>query len=327
MTAPLISIIIPVYNVRKYLAGCLDSALAQNYDNYEIILIDDGSTDDSGKICDQYARRNKKITTVSHQKNHGLSHARNEGIKRAKGEYIMFLDSDDEITPDCLTYLHNLIKRHRTKMAITPINEVYRNHIKNQGATYKEIVLKTSDCLERMLNEEGFTVIACAKLYHATLFNGISFPEGFLHEDVATTYKLIMKCKKIAYGNQPKYNYFIHKDSITSQKFNPDKIPLIGLTDVMCDDIDFVYPELKNTTNLRRMHGRFSILRQTVNANNLTDSQKEFEKGIIAYLKSHRHYVFKNPKSTFRDRFAMRALMLGKPIFKLSWKLYELFTK
>ena len=326
MTAPKISIIIPVYNVKKYLVACLGSVLAQNYEDFEVIIIDDGSTDGSSEICDRYAKRHKNIS-VKHQKNHGLSHARNEGIKRATGEYIMFLDSDDEITPDCLTYLYNLNRRYRTKLSISPINEVYHSHIKNQGAGYKEKVLDTKECLARMLNEEGFTLVAYAKLYHKDLLKDVRFPEGLIHEDVATTYKLIMKCKKIAYGNQPKYNYYIHKDSITNQKFSQEKMPLIGITDAMCDDIDFVFPDLKDITDLRRVHSRFSILRQMTQAKNLTPAQQEAKKSIIHYLKTHRHVVLANSQSTFRDRLAMQALLIGEPFFKFAWKCYEFFAK
>jgi len=320
MTKPLISVIIPVYNVKRYLKRCLDSVIQQTYQNLEIILIDDGSTDGSGKICQEYRQQDPRIVLI-HQTNSGLSAARNRGLDICKGEYLTFIDSDDFVKPDLVEYLYGLTKKHRTKLAICAHYEQYQKNLKNLGASYAESCLSTVDCLEYMLLEKGFTMSACAKLYATKLFKDIRFPVGKLYEDVGTTYKLIMQCPKIAYGPQPKYHYVQRKKSITKSDFTIQNLDLIALTDQMCNDINQAYPELKDVTNERRMHARFSILRQTIHRPLSANLQLE-EDLIVRYLKKHRDYIFKNPKATLRDKLALSALLVGKNCFKLAWAAY-----
>ncbi len=327
MKKPLISVIVPVYNVEKFLVACIKSLISQDYKNYEIILVDDGSTDQSARMCDDYVKKYQNISVV-HQKNHGLAHARNTGIKQAQGDFLTFVDSDDDVESDYLSYLYQMIEKHKVKMSIASFLEISPKHQKNWGAHYnKPKVLTQEQCLERMLNEKGFNMTAWGKLYHKDLFQKVKFPEGAIHEDVATTYKCVLQCDKVAYGPKPKYNYYLHQSSITNQKFSSQKLVLIDFTDAMCDEIDKKFPSLRYTTQLRRMHGRFSILRQMVSAPQLTNTQKELESQIIRYLKLYNHYILENPKAKPRDFFAMRTLMMGVPMFKVAWKLYELVNK
>lgn len=322
----LISIIVPVYNVEEYLGACIKSILAQTYENLEILLIDDGSTDFSGKLCDEYARHDKRIKVI-HQKNGGLSNARNTGIKNASGEYFVFVDSDDTIKKDHVKELYNAAKGQGAKMSICAIEEIYPSGKRiNYGAGFKTKLLDQRTCLKRLLKDESFNVSAYAKLYHKDLWKNVRFPEGKLHEDLGTTYRLILKCNKIAYIPSPTYCYIKRENSIANKKVYDDrKLDIIELTDKMCDAIDKKYKgDLDELTKVRRMHARFSVLRQMLTSeSDLTKAQQKTQQEIADYLRTHKDDIAKNPEASRRDRIAMKTFLTNEKLFKLSWKIYE----
>ncbi len=324
MNSDLISVIVPIYNVEKYLNRCIDSILNQTFTNLEIILINDGSTDDSGKICNEYLKKDKRIK-VYHKSNGGLSSARNEGINRAKGKYVTFIDSDDNIESDYVMQLYNLIKKYDVDLSITPYNVIYDKKKINIGDKYPECVMTTSECLDRLLCGAGFDVSACAKLYLRKLFKNISFPEGKLYEDNGTTYKLVMKCKKIAYNNKAGYNYYIREDSITTQEFNERKLDLLEMVDNMCNSIIAEYPDLFDAVLKKRIEANLSIYRQIVFVK--SDDLKKIKKEIKEYLLSKRNLLFRKSKLSFRDKVGLLSLQFGDCFFKTSWKCYSFIKK
>lgn len=325
---PLISVIIPVYNVETYLIRCLDSVKSQTYSNLEIILVDDGSTDQSGELCDAEARQDSRIQVI-HQPNQGLSAARNAALDIAKGEYITFVDSDDTISTTMIADLYRLCIGNQVKMSICSFFEVYPDgskkvdFSKNWSSTGLEQVLDTVNCLQSMLLEQGFTVSAWGKLYQCELFATVRYPVGALYEDVGTTYQLVLKCPRVAFTASPRYNYYQNKNSITKQSFSSSKLSLVELTDKMCDTLDEIYPQLQNVTKERRMRARFSILRQVIFIKNPDKSIKDIEKTQIDYLKAHKDYIFKNPCASKQDKIALRALLISKQLFKLGWKIHS----
>lgn len=331
----MISVIVPVWNTKSTLERCVASILEQTYSDFEIILVDDGSPDGAGKICDQLAKQHQKIR-VLHQKNAGLSAARNAALKIARGEYITFVDSDDIIGANMLEVLMSLRNEPVRICSFMEIAPNGKHHpiagaIPFKGPQSEQENRKTltvESCLRDMLLERGFTMSACGKLYHRDLFKTVQFPVGKLYEDVGTTYRLIMQCPHyVACHLLPLYGYHQNHGSIIHQGFNFHKLDLIELTDQMCDDIDQKFPKLQDVTNLRRMHARFSILRQMVLAKPKSDDLAKFqqtEQDITAYLLTHKSWVIKNPYSGKRDHLAMRSLLLGRPVFKLAWKLYLL---
>lgn len=322
----LISVIVPVYNVEEYLGACMKSILGQSYENLEVILVDDGSTDFSGNLCDEYARHDKRIKVI-HQKNGGLSNARNTGIKAASGEYLVFVDSDDTIKKEHIKELYNAAKGQGAKMSICAIDEIYPNgkHI-NYGAGFKSKLLDQRTCLKRLLKDESFNVSAYAKLYHKDLWRSVRFPEGKLHEDLGTTYRLILKCSKIAYIPSPTYCYIKRKGSIANTKVYDDKkLDIIELTDKMCDAIDKKYKgDLDELTKVRRMHSRFSVLRQMLTSEEpLTKAQEKTKTELANYVRDHKDDVAKNPEASRRDKIALKTFLSNEKLFKLGWKFYE----
>ena len=360
---PLITVIIPVYNTARTLPRCLDSVRANTYKNLEIILVDDGSTDKSGELCDQLAKNDSRIK-VLHQKNAGLSAARNHSLRLMQGQYVTFVDSDDAISPNLIEYLYSALTKTHTKMSISSFSRVFPDgrresflprHLQSStldSTTPSPLVFDTATCLIAMLCENGFTMSAWAKLYDRSLFKRLQFPEGKLYEDVGTTYRLVLQCPNIAFVPLELYDYYQTPDSIIHRPFTFAKLDLIQLTDQMCNDITsaFATPSyqaqspsshssgqpsplphpLFNALRCRRMHARFSILRQMVLFNDFdrlspaeTAQFHKTQSQIITYLKSHQADVLKNPVATTRDRLAMRALNLGLPVFKLAWKIYN----
>ena len=323
MEMPLISIIVPVYNVLPYLEKCFDSLMHQNYPKLEFIIVDDGSTDGSGVFCDEKAKLDSRFIVI-HQENRGLSGARNRGLQEAKGEYITFLDSDDALALDAVHYLYSLVQKYNSKMSICAILETTLKGTKvDYGAKYGEKNMSTEEAMGRMMREEGFNVSAYAKLYRRDLWEGVTFPEGTVHEDLGTTYKLIRKCPNIAYGGEPKYYYQKRKGSISSSSFNESKFDIIRLTDEMCDSVQKDFPYLINTVNVRRIHARFSVLWMIESAKVTSPEIVAKKKEVVEYIRKNHKFATKNPVATKRDKIATYLVMIHPVLFKLAWGAYS----
>ena len=327
MNEPLISVIIPVYNTKKYLQKCFRSIKNQSYKNLEIIIVNDGSSDNSSTLCEKFKNQDKRVKVIN-QKNQGLSAARNAGLKICKGDFITFVDSDDAVEDDFIEYLFRLAQKENSDIAICAHKEIKNEKIVcDFGKGFSEKTYNQEECLKNMLNEQGFMVSAWGKLYRKELFKNIYFPVGKLHEDLGTTYKLILKANKIIYGPKSKYLYYQHPNSIISSGLNEKKLDIITQTDEMCKEILKKYPNLVDVAIARQVHARFSVLRLMVNEKKLSqDMQKEKQK-IKTFLKNHQKYILHKKSVPKRTKIAMRSFMLGEPFFKLSWNIYSKFFK
>lgn len=315
---PLISIILPVYNIEQYIDKCMESLLKQTYKNCELLLIDDGSTDNSGIKCDEYASIYPNVY-VFHKQNGGLSDARNYGIKRAAGNYITCVDPDDYVDKDYLEYLYYLIHKYNVDMSICQHRVHYDNgSIKEFGSTGEEL-LSAKVCVERMLYHDVIDTSAWAKLYKKDLFEKIEYPYGKLFEDIATTYKLMIKSSQIAVGYESKYNYIFHNNSIVNSCFKPAKLDLLEMTDNMGDEIGKIFPELSNAILRRRVYSRISTLNQMLNTSEYDKKKEE----IIAFIKKNSWQILKNKKAPLRDKIALIFLLLNFELYKNIWIKYQ----
>ena len=246
-----ISIIVPVYNVEKYLNKCIQSLVNQTYKNIEILLIDDGSTDLSGSMCDNYAQQYANVMTF-HKENGGLSSARNFGLEHASGEYVSFVDSDDYVDPLYIEYMikpiTNAIYDNIDIVISSIINDNSNNTnlssasviINNRSAVY--VHMTAQDALEAMCFERQFGVSACAKIIRTTIAKQNLFPVGKIYEDLATTYKMLGAAQNIIFINVPMY-YYVNRDySIRHSEWAPSAYDVMNAAHELLDYIDHNYP-------------------------------------------------------------------------------------
>ena len=218
----LISVIIPVYNVEDYLHYAIESLGKQTYKNFEIILVNDGSTDDSGKLCDEYSEKYSNVR-VFHKENGGLSDARNFGVQKAKGEFITFLDPDDYLEAYSLELLASIQEKHNceivsTRVKATELYNVYSNHSLTEEDIKNVIVMDRDVFLEEAFYDKVATVSACGKLYRKSILE-IPFPKGRIYEDLYIISEHVEKTNKIVHTPIQIYNYYKRQGSIVNSKF------------------------------------------------------------------------------------------------------------
>lgn len=212
----LISVIIPVYNVERYLHQCVDSVLAQTYTNLEIILVDDGSPDTSPAICDEYAQKDKRIKVI-HKDNGGLSSARNAGLDAATGDFIYFLDSDDILHPDCIKILFEIGCKEKADIVSSSFESFLNDQTPNicHIAAIEYQTMNASQTLEILCRDNAPGLMSsCMKIYKKDCFRAIRFPLNTLYEDAHTNFKIYYVCKKICYTNTSLYYYRLRPNSI-----------------------------------------------------------------------------------------------------------------
>ena len=239
----LISVIIPVYKVEKYLCRCVDSVLEQTYTNMEIILVDDGSPDNCPVMCDEYARQDSRVK-VFHQENAGLSGARNAGIDMAQGQWLAFVDSDDYLAADFLERLYQACVDTGSSLSVCRWEYVRGETIPEHGTGETRVYTGREMLANLYVPDGAYFVVAWNKLYRKELFEDIRYPLGRIHEDEATTYRIYDKVKKAAYVDRSLYGYFVTPVSIT-RGFNPKRMDWVT---AVAERLDFF--EQKGYTEL-----------------------------------------------------------------------------
>ncbi len=214
---PLISVIVPAYQVEQYLERCVNSILNQSYHNLEIILVDDGSTDQGGAICDRYGAQNTMVKVI-HQNNQGLSAARNTGIEASTGEWICFVDSDDYIEGNMLESMYRALTEDLSDMAICGF-ERCRDEDHVEVESFERQCICPYEALERGMADSLFS-IACNKLIRRRCLGEIRFPKGKIHEDEFTTYKIVDRCEKISLVDGEFYHHMLRSESITQSPYS-----------------------------------------------------------------------------------------------------------
>lgn len=311
----LVTVIIPVYKVEEYLKRCLDSVICQTYQNLEIILVDDGSPDRCGAICNEYAEKDARVHVI-HKENGGLSSARNAGLAVANGKYITFVDSDDCVALDMVAYLYQLLKDYDADISAC-LYFIARGARRWKSYDLRATeVIGSKECVSRFLYDDGISTSAWAKLYKKEIFRDIRFPERRLFEDVGTIYLTFLAAQKIVVGTGVKYDYMLRENSIVSRKFDARKLDMIDMTEQMTRDILDVYPDLEKGALRRRVYARFSTLNQMLSAGSEWDAKRQ---EIIAYIKSNACAILIDRKVPARDKIAILLLFMGYGIYKFIW--------
>lgn len=238
----LISIVIPVYKVEKYLKRCIESVLSQTYKYYELILVDDGSPDDSPKICDEYASSYENITVI-HKENMGVSAARNSGIEVAKGKYITFIDSDDFVDEIFLEVLKTTLEINNVSISMCSYIRVTDSFKPVKSNTKEFRMINDLEAMDMLLDDQS----KCApwgKLYDINLFDDLRFPVGKIMEDMFVMPTLFEKAKHLGISSQELYFYNQEGESITRSNFNYNKLDMVEAASFWKKHTGVYYPEL-----------------------------------------------------------------------------------
>ena len=253
----LISIVVPVYNVETYIDNCVSSIMSQTYRNIEIILVDDGSTDKSGEMCENFKLKDGRIRVV-HKKNGGLSDARNKGIDIATGAYIMFVDSDDYMPTYAVEYLYELLMEYQADASIGKLEMTKDLNSKGNIKSGTNRLFNNKEAIGQLLYANLFSTSAPAKLYKMRLFKEIRFPVGKLHEDLYTIYKVFDKAQKIVYGSNIVYFYYHRTGSITVSKFSVKRLDAIDALNQLKADINISEYNIQNAFSSQILENIYS---------------------------------------------------------------------
>ena len=318
-----ISVIVPVYNVEEYLPRCVDSILAQTYENLEVILVDDGTKDASDRICDDYAARDPRVRVI-HKENGGLSSARNAGIDIATGEYLAFVDSDDWIEPEMYGHMLGLMEKYGSRLVCAGRYDVEgETGAKTAGlCPPKEEEVSGEELVKRIFLWDSMDSAAWDKLYHRSLFEGIRYPMGKIIEDVPTTYRLALRAGKAVLCDRPFYNYFHREGSITTQKKISEKnFHFSQHTAAIYPHIRENYPALEPYARFLRVRSLYYILLNLEQAE--PEVRRQFAKelaGLRKDLRQHLGFILKSPWFGKQEKVTDVLLVLGiyrqlRPIF------------
>lgn len=270
-----ISVVVPIYNVEKYIERCLDSILAQTYSDFELILVDDGSPDKSGDIAEEYAKKDTRVKAL-HKPNGGLSSARNYGIVRASGEYICFVDSDDWVEPTYLEELSGLLEKNEADIAIC-------GFLKNSGEDIIEtkvdeniVVQSGIDAIGNIYGSQYVKyVVAWNKMYRRILFDNVLYTEGIINEDEAICAQLYYQAKKVVCTDKVLYNYRVsNSDSIMSARYTLKRLDILKALEIRMDfyqekklsdyyekdSFKYMYKILLNIIEIKKMDGRDNLV-------------------------------------------------------------------
>ena len=266
MSNELVSVILPIYNVELYLKECIDSVIMQSYKNLEIILVDDGSPDSCGSICDEYIKADSRIKVI-HKENGGLSDARNAGLAIASGEIISFVDSDDYLSPVFLEVMHKaMVEGNCDIVAIKGGTDFWDGEelvrpLTEKTSDAKIEYLEAKKVLEKMFYQQIATG-AQFKLYKKHILNGVKFPIGYVYEDVATTYKAFLNSQKAAVVYADLYAYRKRRDSIIRQKFSEKKLVCLKIFEQLINDEGVIKIGLQRAAKSRVYAMTYSVFLQ-----------------------------------------------------------------
>ena len=314
----LVTVIVPIYNVENYLKKCVNSIINQTYENIEIILIDDGSTDGSGTICDEYLAKDNRIKVI-HKKNEGLSKARNVGIEISNGDFITFIDSDDYFDTKFIENMLKIAVESKADLIISGLKDVFEKQ-KNIYADESDYytILSKEETYRKVLLQEEIDVSANAKLYQKEIFKNIRYPVGELYEDIKIIDKIIENANKIVYTKYKGYFYLQRNGSIMHSKINKEKFVLLKTIERLLEFIEEKYPNVKNAAIKRYVYCNYHILGRAIFNKDLEKECKKIRKNILKYRKE----IFEYNIFSLKEKIATVTLILGIWNYKVFWKIY-----
>ena len=317
---PLISVVVPIYKVEKYLVKCVDSIRNQTLKDIEIILVDDGSPDRCGQMCDELAEEDDRITVV-HKENGGLSDARNAGIDAAKAKLVAFIDSDDYIDPDMMEFLYNNLVKAGADLSVCGLCHHFGEVIQiSEDKLNGYRVADTKEAIRLELTEVPVTAVN--KLYKKSLFEHVRFPKGKLYEDAHTMTPVILETSRVVYDIQPKYHYIHREDSITTKNFRMQSLSLIEANENNMKLIVARYPELREPAEFRYFWSFFWILEYILRSSSLDEEAIRKKKEICKLLKKNTWKIVTNSYFTKTRKISALILFFSSTLYEKTAKMY-----
>ena len=312
---PKISVIVPVYKVERYLEECIDSIIAQTYKNLEIILVNDGSPDNCGKLCDDYADKDKRIV-VMHKKNGGLSDARNVGIDNATGEYLHFIDGDDWIEADMLEVLYENIIKYDSDISCCSFCLVYINSIESYNSESEIFIFNSEQAIENCFVKNIPWISSCCKLYKKYIFDNIRFPLNKRSEDIFIITDVMSAANKIVYDSVSKYYYRQRKNSISRyETYNPNIMDFIEAYEYNLKIIEIKYPNLINCTKNKILSANLWVL-YVIILNKNYKKIPDFKKTLLVLRKNYKNFMCNN-FFTLNEKIKVVAIKTNINLYKL----------
>ncbi len=311
-----VSIIVPVYNIEKYLGRCIESIVSQSYKDLEIILVDDGSTDNSGVMCEEYKNIDSRISVI-HKKNGGLSSARNEGIEKSTGSYVFFLDSDDYLAVDCIQKSISLCKENDADIAIVQMMYIAEDTNEEIKINIDEDItlLSAEDAIEASLYQVLYSCCAPAKLYKRNVIGNIRFPLGRVSEDLATCHLYMNNAKKVIYSNFYGYYYRQHNNSIM-HLFNPKRMDALEWALQIENFCLEEYPRIVNAAKCRTFNVAIHLILDLPDNGEI---QEKYGSVLWDQIERTRLDVICNNRVRLRERAAAILSYGGERTLKKVW--------
>lgn len=287
----MISVIVPVYKVEKYIYKCIDSIIEQTYSDLEIILVNDGSPDSCGHICDEYAKADNRIKVI-HKENGGLSDARNAGFEVAQGDYVLFVDSDDYIDIDMVEYLYQNIIEYNADIASCGNYDVYESKIVTEFTTDEKIQCDGEVFYSHLLRGDKVRGEIWNKLIRKEIVKNVRFPKGKLYEDIFYTADMMKNTSKVVIGTKPKYYYVHRESSITGKPYRKELLDIIDGYEKAYKVVLSDFPKLEEIAKCLVIWSRFIVLDKILTEKNY--HQIKEMKQMVNYLRSHRNEILQN---------------------------------
>lgn len=322
----LVSVIVPVYNVEKYLPICIESILKQSYSNIELLLIDDGSTDASGIICDRYAEQDGRVK-VYHQVNSGVSAARNTGLDNMGGEYCITVDSDDAISPLLIERAFDLLQKYKCDCVIYRYDTIkdcdFENKIKKSRIVKGELeFLSRYEVMKEILIGNRFRMLACNKLYRSELWNDIRYPIGRKYgDDTAVTYRLMDKCNRVAYLDEVHYYYRMREGSALHTEVSERNLELFVSYSEMMDYMFKKHSDFSSYAAASYVIRMFDFLAKVKES----DLNNKVKRSLIAQLsilsKPYRFEIIRAKNMTMKQKILLQVLYISVSMFYLIYSI------
>lgn len=310
-----ISIIVPVYNVEKYLKKCVDSILNQTFQDFELILVDDGSPDNSGYICDQYAEEDPRIRVI-HKENGGLSSARNVGIDISRGKFLSFIDSDDYIDSDMIKILYNDIIENETDISVVGYYDEYGKNIKNSKKNRNEKeILSNRQAIEKILEGKTLTANVWNKLYKSELFETIRFVDNVIAEDAFIIIDLLLLCRNISVNKNFKYHYVHREESITTKGYSNKDLDTITAWEYNLSLLSDKLPSLVEQAFSRVCWANFFVLDKLSLKKIKNEEELILYKNIKKFLLENMKHILKSGSFTNNRKISLLVLFLSDKLY------------